>query len=134
GFLDQTSPVASVVSSGDETARKEYMHPRATLMAALGRSSRDAAPVVFATELVAFFETVGWVRPDGAKGVNDKPPKAADRNFFAFRRDAYGLVRIRTDGQRLLVSTNSARRELKEAYAWTTAQGAEPVSAPLRRA
>lgn len=64
GFLQAVKPLVSVVSSGDENARKEYIHPRATLMNALGRCSRNDAAVVFVTELVAFFETVGWVRPD----------------------------------------------------------------------
>ena len=39
-FLQMVSPVISVVSSGDESARKEYIHPRATLMGALGIHSR----------------------------------------------------------------------------------------------
>lgn len=133
-FLAGVSPVVSVVSSGDESARKEYMHPRATLMSALGRHSRDAAPVVFVTELVAFFETVGWVRPDAAKGVDDKPPKGRDQNFFAFRRTAYGLVRVRTDGKRLLVYTNSGQTRLKEAYAYTASAAGDVSPAEVRRA
>jgi hypothetical protein len=123
------------VSSGDESARKEYMHPRATLMSALGRFGRDGAePVVFVTELVAFFEVVGWVRPDAAKGVNSKPPKGRDKNFFAFRRTAYGLVRVRTDGSRLLVYTNSGQTRLKEAYAYEVGAAGEVAIADVRKA
>ena len=59
-FFQMVSPVVSVVSSGDESARKEYIHPRATLMGALGRYSRVAEPLVFVTELVAFFNVEGW--------------------------------------------------------------------------
>jgi hypothetical protein len=40
GFLAAVSPVVSVVSSGDETSRTEFIHPRATLMNALGRHAR----------------------------------------------------------------------------------------------
>ena len=41
-FLQAVSPVVSVVSSGDDTARKEFIHPRATLVGALGyRGSRN---------------------------------------------------------------------------------------------
>jgi hypothetical protein len=53
------APVVSIVSSGDESARKENIHPRATLMSALGRWSRVAEPLVFVTELVAFFNVEG---------------------------------------------------------------------------
>jgi beta-lactamase superfamily II metal-dependent hydrolase len=134
-FLGAVSPVLSVVSSGDETARKEYMHPRATLMSALGRVGRGGSqPVVFVTELVAFFETVGWVRPDAAKGVDSKPPKGRDKNFFAFRRTAYGLVRVRTDGQRLLVYTDSGQTRLKEAYAYTVTGAGQIAPAEVRKA
>ncbi|HVE67824.1 MAG TPA: MBL fold metallo-hydrolase [Solirubrobacteraceae bacterium] len=130
-FLAAVSPVVAVVSSGDESARKEYMHPRATLMSALGRHSRDPAPVVFVTELVAFFEQVGWVKP---RTVNGKAPKGRDRDFYAFRRTAYGLVRVRTDGERLLVYTNSGQARLKEAYAYTAAPSGEVAPAELVRA
>ncbi len=134
-FLGAVSPVVSVVSSGDESARKEYMHPRGTLMGALGKAGRDGSqPLVFVTELVAFFETVGWVRPDAAKGVDSKPPKGRDKNFFAFRRTAYGLVRVRTDGERLLVCTDSGQSRLKEAYAYTATGTGQIVPAEVRKA
>ena len=90
-FLGAVNPVVSVVSSGDESARKEYMHPRATLMSALGRFGRDGAePVVFVTELVAFFEVVGWVRPDAAKGVEQQAAEGARQE----------LLRVPADGVR----------------------------------
>ena len=133
-FLGAVRPLVSVVSSGDESARKEYIHPRATLMNALGRNSRDGSAVVFVTELVAFFETVGWVRPDAEKGVDDKPPEGKDKDFFAFRRTAYGLVRVRTDGKRLLVYTNSGQDRLKEAYAYTADAPGEVKAVKVRKA
>ena len=61
-FLQVVSPIVSVVSSGDESARKEYIHPRATLMGALGKWSRVPEPLIFVTELVAFFKTEGPCR------------------------------------------------------------------------
>ena len=133
-FLEAVSPLVSVVSSGDESARKEYMHPRATLMSALGRHARDASPVVLVTELVAFFETVGWVRPDATKGVDGKAPGPRDTNFFAFRRTAYGLVRVRTDGERLLVYTNSGQTRLKEAYAYSATAPGDVSPVEVRKA
>ncbi|MDD0738558.1 hypothetical protein PSZ98_24320, partial [Shigella sonnei] len=79
--------VLSVVSAGDESARKEYIHPRATLMGALGTHARETAAVVFVTEMVAFFEEVGWAKPSEGDGGE----------FYAFRRSAFGIVRVRTD-------------------------------------
>ena len=110
-FLEAVAPVVSVVSSGDEESAKEYVHPRATLMGALGRWSRPGVPepIIFVTELAAFFEKVGPAIPEGGDEGDA---------FFAFERTAFGLVKVRTDGDRLLVWTNSAKEELKEAYAF----------------
>lgn len=116
-FIQAVEPLVSVVSSGDENSRKEHIHPRATLMSSLGRCSRNEAAVVFVTELVAFFETVGWARPSERSGEKDKATKD-EGSFFAFRRTAYGQVRLRTDGNRLLVYTNSGQKDMKEDYAF----------------
>ncbi len=130
-FLAAVDPLISVVSSGDE-AGKEYIHPRATLVSALGHHSRDDVPsVVFITELVAFFSAIGWVQPDATHGVDGKAPGPREKDFFAFRREAYGIVRIRTDGERLLVFTNSGQARLKEAYAFTADAPGEVKSAKV---
>lgn len=133
GFLQAVSPIISVISSGDESARKEFIHPRATIMGALGKFSRVEEPLIFVTELVAFFEMVGAtsvechkldkkglaVIKDGAAVVIKKN----QRSFFAFKRSNFGLVKIRTDGKRMLVYTNSGQTKLKEAYAYEIADG-----------
>ena len=130
-FLAAVDPVISVVSSGDEPG-KEHIHPRATLVSALGHHSRDDVPsVVFITELVAFFAAVGWVQPDADHGLNGKAPGSREKDFFAFRREAYGIVRVRTDGERLLVFTNSGQARLKEAYAFTADAPGEVKSAKV---
>ena len=106
------SPVVSIVSSGDESARKEYIHPRATLMGSLGKWSRVPEPLIFVTELVAFFHVEGWSRLSDAK-------KAAKRgSFFGFSRTAFGIVKTRTNGKRLFVYTDSGNLQMKEAYAY----------------
>jgi len=84
-FFQMVSPIISVVSSGDESAKKEYIHPRATLMGALGRHSRVEEPLLFVTELVAFFNLEGFSRL-----TDDKKDKARGE-FFAFSRAAYGI-------------------------------------------
>ncbi|HEY8559016.1 MAG TPA: MBL fold metallo-hydrolase [Pyrinomonadaceae bacterium] len=143
-LLQAVSPVISIISSGDESARKEYIHPRATLVGALGKYSRVEEPLIFVTEMVAFFEVVGKVRPefhsldendvceigaDGLAVVNKKAAKA----FFAFSRTEYGIVKIRTNGRRLLVYTNSGQSDLKEAYAYEVDESGKVRPSPVRK-
>ena len=140
-FLQAVSPVVSVVSSGDENARKEFIHPRATLIGALGKYSRLEEPLVFVTELVAFFQVEKFVSPESHKmkdgvavisnGIAALDPRAR-KPFFAFSRAAFGLVTVRTDGERLLVCTNSGRTDLKEAYAFVMDEDGKPVPVPVR--
>ncbi len=141
-FVQAVAPVVSVISSGDESARKEYVHPRATLLGALGRYSRVEEPLIFITELVAFFQTEGWLRSRnvelteaGAEAVRRKQdvvdPRAKD--FYAFSRAAFGLVMVRTDGKRLLVYTNSALTDMKEAYAFEMNEFGKPIPVALRQ-
>jgi beta-lactamase superfamily II metal-dependent hydrolase len=127
-FFQMVSPIVSVVSSGDESARKEYIHPRATLMGALGRHSRVDEPLIFVTELVAFFTMEGWSR------LTDSSKASKRGDFFAFSRAAYGLVKTRTDGRRLLVYTDSGKADMKEAYCYQLDENGQPVPAPVVRA
>jgi beta-lactamase superfamily II metal-dependent hydrolase len=127
-LLQAVSPVVSVVSSGDENPRKEYIHPRATLMGALGKHSRIPEPLIFVTELVAFFQVEGWSKLTDEK----KAKKRGD--FFGFSRTAYGLVKTRTDGQRLLVCTDSGNIRMKEAYAYGLDETGAVQPVPVLRA
>ncbi len=127
-FIQAVSPIVSVVSSGDESARKEYIHPRATLMGALGKWSRVPEPLIFATELVAFFATEGLCRLQDDKAAKKRGP------FFGFSRTAYGLVKTRTDGKRLFVYTDSGNIQMKEAYAYQLDSSGVPQPAEVRRA
>ena len=125
-LLRAVSPLVSVVSSGDENIRKEYIHPRATLVGALGRWTRVDEPLVFVTELVAFFQREGWSRL--AHPTTTAQKKRGE--FFGFSRAAFGIVKTRTDGRRLLVYTDSANLQMKEAYAYAldAAGVAQPVA------
>lgn len=127
-FVQAVSPVVSIVSSGDESARKEYIHPRATLMGALGKWSRVPEPLVFVTELVAFFNVEGWSR------LEDDQKAGKRGRFFGFSRTAYGIVKTRTDGKRLLVYTDSGNMQMKEAYAYVLDASGVPQPASVRRA
>ncbi|WP_420545772.1 ComEC/Rec2 family competence protein [Nitrosopumilus sp.] len=123
-FLEQVSPVVSVVSSGDENAKKEYIHPRSTLVGALGKYSRIDQPLIFITELVAFFQTLGWSDPKiyhTKKLENVK--KTLKSPYFSFKRTAFGTVNIRTNGEKVLVFTDSGREDMKEAYRFIVKEG-----------
>lgn len=132
-FLNAVHPLVSIVSSGDESARKEFIHPRANLMAALGRASRSRSPLILVTELVAFFEQQMWsvtceqmvtllksgmTSAEMIEIIEGRHSHKGLNRFYGFRRAAYGLVKIRTDGKRLLVVTDSANLEMKEIYAF----------------
>jgi len=122
-FLTEAGPVVSLISSGDESARKEYIHPRATLLAALGKASRMTPSVIFITELAAFFDMVGYVpRPAGKPGKPDP--------FFAFERTNFGIVHVRTDGERVLALTHSGKEGMNEAYRFTVSTTGEVKFAP----
>jgi beta-lactamase superfamily II metal-dependent hydrolase len=144
--LRAIAPVVAIVSSGDENVGKEHIHPRATLMAALGKVMRGDTGIIFCTELAAFFATAdeclrrtdlaeffrqhadqtftgeqvrqlftGIPRSDDPKGI-----------FFGFERLNFGIVHVRTDGERVLAFTHSGKKGLNEAYRFTvTRDGAE---------
>ena len=141
-FIQAVAPVISVISSGDESARKEYVHPRATIVGALGKYSRAEEPLIFVTELVAFFAMEGYVDPECHKLVKGKAvikdnevvlDTKARKRFFAFSRAAFGIVMVRTDGERLLVYTNSGQEKLKEAYAYRINEFGKPEPAEVRK-
>lgn len=135
-FLKAVSPIISVISSGDESKQKEYIHPRATLVGALGRYSRVPEPLVFCTELVAFFERVGWSYKDSnqksGSGDDEVSLDGEAARFYGFKRTAYGMVKVRTDGERILVSTNSGKDDMQEAYTYQRNEHGEAVAAAVR--
>ncbi|HSK78627.1 MAG TPA: MBL fold metallo-hydrolase [Thermoanaerobaculia bacterium] len=143
-FIKAVRPVVSVVSSGDESEQKEHIHPRATLVGALGRHSRVDEPIVLITELAAFFEVRGYVgtkwhamaaglKKKDFEGAVDLTTKKNER-FFAFSRSAFGIVRTRTDGKRLVVYTDSGDVAMKEAYAFDVEPGGIVKHSPVRMA
>ena len=127
-FLKEVAPVVSLISSGDESEAKEYIHPRATLMSGLGKAARSTPGIIFCTELAAFFKTVGYVTGPGG------------RKLFAFERKNFGIAHVRTDGERVLAFTHSGKEGMNEAYRFTVdptgkiefAAEAVKVSAPKK--
>jgi hypothetical protein len=141
--LMSTKPVVAAVSSGDESSRYEYMHPRATLMAAMGRSTRSGSGLVFATELAAFFayrnrchtadELADWFslhKDETFTGAQlrtmfnrARPKDGEPQGFAGFERTNFGIIHLRTDGERVLVFTHSGKARLNEAYRFRVTKG-----------
>ncbi len=119
-MLEAVRPVVSVVSSGDENAAKEYIHPRAGLVGALGKYSRATVekPLIYVTEMVAFFQRLG---PRFVHDITDAGNESAksERVQNSYAKTTFGIVHIRTDGHRVLAVTHSGRDDRKESYAFT---------------
>jgi beta-lactamase superfamily II metal-dependent hydrolase len=145
--LEAIRPVVSVVSSGDESVAKEYIHPRSVLMGALGKYSRQSVekPLVFVTEMVAFFDQAGTLyrkvgADDGAKPKFEKIEPLFVKNSrgeFLPARDLYeksqfGIVHVRTDGEKVLVITHSGKETMKEQYTFRVDQHGEVTFGEVR--
>jgi hypothetical protein len=128
-FLRAVAPVVSVISSGDDSERVEHIHPRATLVAALGRHSRAEVdePVVLITELAAFFNF------EGRATTVAQPGHPAREIRAAFSRSAFGIVKVRTNGKRLLVYTYSGSSDMKEAYAFNVDENGAVTATNIRK-
>jgi beta-lactamase superfamily II metal-dependent hydrolase len=121
-ILEAIRPVVSVISSGDENTAKEYIHPRAGLVGALGKFSRGTVerPLIYVTEMVAFFKRLGRVSVHELVDGNPKKEQAKARTVQnAYEKVQFGIVHVRTDGTRVLVATPSGREDMKETYAFT---------------
>jgi beta-lactamase superfamily II metal-dependent hydrolase len=121
-ILEAIRPVVSVVSSGDESTAKEYIHPRAGLIGALGKYSRASVerPLIYVTEMVAFFQRLGRIsahRYSPSDRYRELPEGTEYNNAYA--KIAFGIVHVRTDGRRVLVATHSGKAKDKESYAFT---------------
>ncbi len=117
-ILEAIRPVVSVVSSGDENQAKEYIHPRSGLMGALGRYSRATVekPLVYVTEMVAFFKRYPGRNKITAINKNGKDGEQKYAGFNAYSKSTFGIVHVRTDGNRVLVATHSGKEDQKESY------------------
>ncbi len=103
-------------------------------MGALGKYSRAAVdkPLVYATEMVAFFERLGLarvrrIRPDGREGED------LGRIPNVYRKRTFGIVHVRTDGERVLVATHSGKDDQKESYAFRVDERGDVTFEPETR-
>lgn len=117
-FLTAISPVATVISSGDD---EPYSHPRADTLGMIGKHSRSSRPAIFCTEL-ARSAPERIKRPKELRAELDKVVASLQTNLSAAARkkvDAcieklkkhlersiatYGAINLRTDGHRAVVA------------------------------
>jgi hypothetical protein len=59
--------------------------------------------------------------------VTDKVKDKKRGEFFGFSRTAYGIVKTRIDGHRMLIYTDSGKSDMKEAYAYSLDANGLPV-------
>jgi hypothetical protein len=95
--LRMMKPVVAAISSGDENEFKEHIHPRADFFGAMPDAEFTGE------DLRKLF---GGVPREG------DPPGM----FAGFRRTNFGIINLRTDGERMLVFTYSGERHVHEAY------------------
>ena len=102
-MLEAVKPVVSVVSSGDESSAREYIHPRAGLVGALGKAlPRDGGPAT------GVRHRNGGLLPADETLLPELPEDQLQDRFTSARK-----------GTRALVVTNSGKEDQKEAYAFT---------------
>lgn len=119
-FLACQQPAAWVVSSGDN---EPYAHPRPGTLGALGHNGRGERPLIFSTELARSPAEFGK-RPEHLRARDASEIDAAVVRTTAGRISAegspavagyqraiavYGMIAVRTDGTRALISTKLER-------------------------
>ncbi len=112
-FLKAVRPQISVISSGDE---RDFGHPRANFIGAVGRASRGEEPLVFSTELAGNFVEVD--AKEGPQPANASPD--AKRRVL-FKRRLNGMINVRSDGAKLFAARRVAASFWWESYDLTPA-------------
>lgn len=116
-FLEATSPLAYVVSSGDE---ESHVHPRPDLLGLLGKKGRGQRPLVLSTEMQR--STREREHPDLRKKLDrnrkkrlsapdpesiktlDKEREELLDEIFKRNVGVYGAINLRTDGRKAVIA------------------------------
>jgi ribonuclease BN (tRNA processing enzyme) len=128
----------SETERGISDRKRLFIHPRRVYH--IGKVSRGETGIVLCTELAAFFakrdhsherlqiakfyegdEVI--TRADLRRFYSAEPRSRKDEealpSFFGFERTNFGIIHIRTDGERVLVFTHSGKEGMREAYRFT---------------
>jgi len=79
--------------------------------------------VVYVTEMVAFFDRVGHAFIHESTPSGNESKKVTETTN-AYIKKVFGIVHVRTDGERVLAATHGGKPGQKESYAfWVNEQG-----------
>lgn len=131
-FLQATNPLVTVVSSGDN---EPHSHPRPDTLGIIGKFSRSDRPLIFSTELSRSGnedikhpnrvrdelrkkiekETTIMNDPEATIEEKNKASKRLDEHLNVIQRSVanYGMINVRTDGDRLIVAQRLERQRSK---------------------
>ena len=131
-LFQAVNPMITVVSSGEIP---DHGHPRASFLAAVGRSSRAGAdPLLFSTAVATLFADADDAPATGAAaGATTAAEMTFDDLSFAtsaenaearrrFKKLLPGIINVRSDGSRLF-----AFRRVQQGYAWESYGPIVPV-------
>ena len=98
-FLEAVRPQITVISSGDD---RDYGHPRADFLGAIGRAMRSAKPLLFSTEIAANFKEIGEPPtpelPRTLSAVDAGIDNAMAVYRKVFKKRLNGMINVRSDG------------------------------------
>lgn len=107
GFLKGVHPQISVVSSGESP---DHGHPRANFLGTIGSVSRSDEPLLFSTELVAYFAVDSdAAASDSDDDVDPTDPAMVGQARRRFKKRLNGIINIRTDGETLYCARRVAQ-------------------------
>lgn len=129
-FLEKVKATVSIVSAGDENAIRDYQHPRANVLGALGNFGLGSDPLVFVTNLSAFDQWVGQAFKAVRKG-DEWVPDVKAGPFYARERTVHGIIHIRTDGDKLFIARHGARGDRREVYLYQLNESNAPHQIPI---
>lgn len=126
-WLEAVNPQVSIISSGDD---RDYGHPRAVFLGAIGNASRQPA-LVFSTEIAGNFVEVGKklqkvdLTTEERKHITDS---ALKKFKVLFTRRLHGMINVRTDGNVIY-----AARRVASAFLWEYYEIRNPSQRSLTR-
>ena len=103
-FLQALSPIATVISSGDE---ESYCHPRPDTLGTIGKYSRGHRPMIYSTELAR----------SGKEFIELEKLDLSAQKKKERVVTVYGMINVRTDGNRVIFA-QKLERKATNGYTW----------------
>ncbi|MDJ1503596.1 hypothetical protein [Xanthocytophaga agilis] len=95
-FMQAVNPLATIISSGDN---EPHVHPRPDTLGTIGKHSRGERSLIFSTELAR-----------SSKEFVELALKKKDDKVKTRVVTVYGMINVRTDGQRMIIAQRLERK------------------------